>query len=275
MKNILFIILFLPFVLSAQRTVFTDTLTKYCLLEHLGLTANDTIPTVALDTTTVLNCSGYGIKTITDLASFSKLRSIDLSYNALQDVTILASLTDLRYANLSNNLLKSIDVLAFPESDTLTLVVGGNYIRDFSLFRNNTFSIFTLIGTQNQRDTNPTIRLNYLKAIPDTNNCNSFKIKYAGWTNSNATPMIKLGNGTQVNGIADGFTHTLNYSYSNAGNYVISFSIGDSIKKDTVQSELLSVPTILYRNDSLISSYLTGNQWFYNGVLMDSIKTYL
>jgi Leucine-rich repeat (LRR) protein len=273
MKKIFFIFLYFPAVLSAQQPFFADTLTKYCLLEHLGLRATDTIPRIAFDTTSVLNCNGFGIKELADLASFPNLKSIHLSHNSIQDVTVLASLPQLRFADLSNNQLKSIDVLAFPESDTFTLVVGGNLIRDFSLFNNNAFSVFTLIGTSLQRDTNAMIRLNYLKAIPDTNNCNTFKIKYVGWTNSTMTPIIQLGNGTQVTGIADGYTHTVHYTYSNAGTYMISFGISDSIKRDTIRAEILPLPTITYRNDSLISSGLGSYRWLYNNVLLDSITT--
>lgn len=274
MKNILFVILFFPVVLSAQRTVFVDTLAEYCLLEHLSLRVGDSIPQRAFDTITKLNCSGFGLSQIVDFAPCQNLKSINLSYNNLNDVTILASLPKLRYADLSNNQLSSIDVLAFPASDTLTLLVGNNYIRDFSLFFNNTFAIFTLIGTQNQRPTTPIIRLNSLKSILDTSVCNRFTIKYSGWTNSNLTPLLKFGDNTQENAIADGFTHTVTHTYQRQGKFIITMSIGDSLIRDSVVTEILANPTLIYRNDSLISSYRTGNKWFYNGVLVDSITTY-
>ena len=78
MKNILFVILFFPVVLSAQRTVFVDTLAEYCLLEHLSLRVGDSIPQRAFDTITKLNCSGFGLSQIVDFAPCQNLKSINL-----------------------------------------------------------------------------------------------------------------------------------------------------------------------------------------------------
>jgi Leucine-rich repeat (LRR) protein len=254
----------------SQNYLFADTLLQYTTAVHLNLPYNSPVPQSAVDTITMLDCSGLGIADVADLAGFSMLKSVNLSYNKIEDVTILASLPNLRFIDLSNNKLTSIDVLAFPETDTLTINVSQNYIDDFTLFSDNTIALFNIIGLDAQKTSFTETYYNSLTLSPITNNCQKFNIEYGIWSNNPDTTFLHFGDSTKSAIIVNGYTNSILHEYSSTGVFPMKIKIGsDSITK-IAKVEIIGQPIINYQNGQLHSTALTGNQWYLNGVKIDS-----
>lgn len=272
MKKYIFATVFLMSSLMSysQNYLFADTLLQYTTAVHINLPYNSPVPQSAVDTITMLDCSGLGITDIADLAGFSMLKSVNLSYNNIEDVTILASLPNLRFIDLSNNKLTSIDVLAFPETDTLSIDVNHNYIDDFTLFTDNTIAIFNIFGQNAQKKSFVETYYNALTLSPVTNNCQKFNVTYSIWSNNPDSTFIHFGDNTKSAIIVNGYTNSLLHEYSSTGVFPMKIKIGtDSIIK-IAKVEIIGQPIINYQNGQLHSTALTGNQWYLNGVKIDS-----
>jgi hypothetical protein len=271
MKKYIFATVFLVSSLMSysQNYLFADTLLQYTTAVHLNLPYNSPVPQSAVDTITMLDCSGLGITDIADLAGFSMLKSVNLSYNNIEDVTILASLPNLRFIDLSNNKLTSIDVLAFPETDTLSIDVNHNYIDDFTLFTDNTIAIFNIFGQNAQKKSFVETYYNALTLSPVTNNCQKFNVTYSIWSNNPDSTFIHFGDSLKSAINVDGYTNSLQHEYSALGAFPMKIKIGsDSITK-IAKVSFVGQPLITYQSGQLLSNAVSGNQWYLNDVKIE------
>jgi Leucine-rich repeat (LRR) protein len=271
MKKYIYLALFLlsSSIAYSQNYLFADTLIQYSTAVHVNLPYSSQVPQSAVDTITSLDCSGLGITDISDLAGFSMLKSVNLSYNKIEDVTILASLPNLRTINLSNNRLASIDVMAFPESDTLSLDVSNNFIDDFTLFSDNSVALFNIIGQNTQKSSFVETIYNSLTLNPIANNCQKFNITYSIWSNNPDTTFIHFGDSLKTAINVDGYTNSLMHEYSSTGVFPMKIKIGTDSITEIAKVEIIGQPVINYQSGQLHSTALTGNQWYFNNVKID------
>ena len=271
MKKYIYIALYLlsSTTTYSQNYLFADTLIQYTTAVHVNLPYNSQVPQSAVDTITSLDCSGLGITDISDLAGFSMLKSINLSYNEIEDVTILASLPNIRNINLSNNRLTSIDVLAFPETDTLSIDVSHNYIDDFTLFTDNTIAIFNIFGQYVQKKSFVETYYNALTLSPVTNNCQKFNVSYSIWSNNPDTTFIHFGDSLKSAINVDGYTNLLQHEYSALGKFPIKIKIGSDSIVEIAKVGFLGQPLITYQSGQLHSNAVSGNQWYLNNAKID------
>lgn len=83
---------------------------------HLGLDENMDIIQSRTDTITVIDLSGLGITSLSDIVYLPNVEVLDLSDNDITDVGPLNALSSLRDLNLKGNELESINLLAFSSS---------------------------------------------------------------------------------------------------------------------------------------------------------------
>jgi Leucine-rich repeat (LRR) protein len=149
MKNIIIftvVVLLSVSNISAQDRNFCNADMEAILKQKFGLTGTQTLTPDMTDTVTSLNLAGYGITDIRDIVYFPSLQELDLSFNGLKDIAPLLELSNLRYLNIQDNFLETIDLLALSESFQMTVVLSGNYIRDFYAITHSPQCLFSIIG---------------------------------------------------------------------------------------------------------------------------------
>lgn len=132
---------------AAQEVTFFSAEVEAGVRQHLHIAESAAISMAQLDTITQLDLSHRGISDVRDLPLMPNLRMLDLSDNQLDDLQPLALLDSLEWLDLRFNNLKGINQLFYTGAKKLTINVGFNHIRDFSLFWTLSLCNFTLEGT--------------------------------------------------------------------------------------------------------------------------------
>jgi len=110
MKNIFFLLIFIPFLSSAQFTFIPDDNFEQALI-NLGydFVLDDNIETIAIDSITSLYINGLGIADLTGIASFASLKDLFCNSNQLLFLN-LSNNTQLFEVSCGSNQLTYIDV---------------------------------------------------------------------------------------------------------------------------------------------------------------------
>lgn len=132
---------------AAQEVTFFSAEVEAGVRQHLRIAESAAISMAQLDTITQLDLSHRGISDVRDMPLMPNLRMLDLSDNQLDDLQPLALLDSLEWLDLRFNNLKGINQLFYTGAKKLTINVGFNHIRDFSLFWTLSLCNFTLEGT--------------------------------------------------------------------------------------------------------------------------------
>ncbi len=132
---------------AAQEVTFFSAEVEAGVRQHLRIAESATISMAQLDTITQIDLSHRGISDVRDMPLMPNLRILDLSDNQLDDLQPLALLDSLEWLDLRYNNLKGINQLFYTGAKKLTINVGFNHIRDFSLFWTLSLCSFTLEGT--------------------------------------------------------------------------------------------------------------------------------
>ena len=132
---------------AAQEVTFFSAEVEAGVRQHLHIAESAAISMAQLDTITQLDLTHRGISDVRDMPLMPNLRMLDLSDNQLDDLQPLALLDSLELLDLRFNNLKGINQLFYTGAKKLTINVGFNHIRDFSLFWTLSLCNFTLEGT--------------------------------------------------------------------------------------------------------------------------------
>jgi len=110
MKNLLLILLCLPFLCYSQRTYIPDDSFEQALINlDLDDIFDDSVNTLAVDTLVTLYLSNSGISDLTGIKDFSQLTDLFCNGNQITDLD-LSNNSNLVELNCNNNLLSSLDV---------------------------------------------------------------------------------------------------------------------------------------------------------------------
>ena len=139
---------------AAQEVTFFSPEVEMGVRQHLNIAESAIISMSQLDTITSLDLSHRAISDLCDLTMMPRLRILDLSDNQFNDLQPLALLDSLERLDLRFNNLRGINQLFYTRAKKLTINVGFNHIRDFSLFWTMSLCNFTLEGTGLQLDEN-------------------------------------------------------------------------------------------------------------------------
>lgn len=140
---------------QAQEVKFLSSGVEEGVREHLNMDDGGTIALEQLDTITTIDLSRRGITDIHDLMLMPNLREVDLNNNKVDDIYPLTMLDSLEWVDLSYNNLRGVSELIFSSSKKMTVNVGFNYIKDFSVFGLMMPCDFTFEGTGLQFEDNP------------------------------------------------------------------------------------------------------------------------
>ena len=161
--------------------------------DYLQIDSSAVVTVEMADLITSLDLSGRGIADIRDIINFQNVSRLDLSGNYLSDISDLVNLSYLIDLDISNNILQNIDLLNFTSSTNMFVNVSLNYITDFSMLRQNTQCLFTLVGTTLQRDLNETI-LSIGTFYSDVDKNGNATITYSAMTNQDYPVMLNVQN---------------------------------------------------------------------------------
>lgn len=192
---------------SSQNVTFYSSEFEEGVKMHLGLDVNTNVTQQQMDTITVIDLSGLGIKDIRDVVYLPKIKTLDLSFNEIHDVAPLLPLDSLRNVDLRGNQLEDINLLAFACSDSMMVSVAYNYIEDFSRFFLPSTCQISISGMSAQKNKNTKYFDVYLLFV-DIDEGGNPMLFYRGYTNMDSTPYVEC-EGKRTNAQMDGNTYSI------------------------------------------------------------------
>ena len=159
--------------------------------DYLQIDSSAVVTVEMANAITILDLSGLGITDIRDIINFQNVSKLNLSGNYLSDISDLVNLSYLIDLDISSNILQNIDLLCFTNSTNMFVNASLNYISDFSMLRQNTQCLFTLVGTTLQSNINEAI-LNIGAFYSDVDKNGNATITYSAMTNQDYPVMLNV-----------------------------------------------------------------------------------
>ncbi len=224
-KNIILILMLLGTIpIEAQEVYFDSKIIEHHIKSILHIADNERLNKQVLDTIQILDLSGIGIDTITDITKFPNLRRVNLSNNNLKELKDFVALSNLEYIDLSDNNLESIDDILECNTDNLTINITHNYIKDFSFVKYSPTTFLKVIGENMQikRTDKPLVFLNYLNVYNNETLQKTIILCDAYISNRDKANLDIIG-GDSYKIIADGLTQKVELPIRDLSNIEIHF----------------------------------------------------
>lgn len=212
MKKSLFLVFFVLFarLISSAQITFEDVNLETFIKYSLGLSPEDTISGVQIDTLAHLDCSFLDINSLSGIEQLKNITNISFLGNSISDVTPLTLLHSLEYVNLSDNIIQDVSPFELTLSNHVVVDISNNCISDFNFVANNIFLPVEFLGQDNQRTIcSPRYENIFsLSAFCGDENTGEVIIQHRAWDSETELGFLVYSNGLTDSAICDGFTYS-------------------------------------------------------------------
>ncbi len=263
MKKSLFLVFFVLFarLISSAQITFEDVNLETFIKYSLGLSPEDTISGVQIDTLAHLDCSFLDVNSLSGIEQLKNLTNISFIGNSISDVTPLTLLHSLEYVNLSDNIIQDVSPFELTLSNHVVVDISNNCISDFNFVANNIFLPVEFLGQDNQRTIcSPRYENIYsLSAYCSDENTGEVIIRHRAWDSETELGFLVYSNGLTDSAVCDGFT------YSSAQIFVENDTMSVTLQLETKDSiiyfpNIFESTTLIFPDDN--SQIATTNNTF-------------